>query len=495
MKHGLLGIGASLICILLCLSFTYSIISPLPVTAESAWSDEDRTLPWVEIYSGRLGYSKCSLVETNDSGFVIASTLDEAGPTCGRLTRVNSNGALLWSKTFGRENSVEVERIITCDYGGFATIGRSFGEGHSGAGFLWLVRFADNGTVLWQKEYTDYDWGTDIKECQDGGFIIAASDPDLIRTNASGDVVWTYTSSWYRCHAFSVAECSDGDFIFTGGMALGDSYYDAFLICLDDQGNFLWSETYNYAQLDIGASLIECESGGFAIAGESGSYSYYPRSFWLLRTDENGMALWESSYCVGFAESIVECFDGGFALAGTLMTSDVYSEWDAIIVRTDAEGNRLWSSTSSGPDEDRAHSVVQCKEGGYSVTGWTMLSGNQGFLWRLSDDSRTNVTMGPSITTTETTTTTITTTGTTTTTPTTTSTTSTPTTTTSTETTTTQFYPTNLTDSNTSAIQQEIDPLVISSFGVMGGAIVTAVFCVAAGKRPKTTIYEGFSYQ
>ena len=353
---------------------------------------------------------------------------------------------------------------------------------------MWLTRLAENGTVLWQREYDDCYWGTDIKECQDGGFILTASEPDIIRTDANGVILWNYTSDWYRCHAGSVIECDNGDFVCTGGMALADSYYDAFLIRLNGSGHVLWDETYNYDALDIGNDLIQCDDGGFAIAGESGSYNYYPRGFWFLRTYGNGTVLFEESYFNGDARSIVQCPDGGFALAGIYTPSADYSEWDAAFVRTDAVGNELWTSFCTGPSETRAHSLIFNNESGYVVSGWAewdvevttdnetiIYGGHLPFLWRLDVNATDTVILSldeTNTTATDVTTTTETTSETTTTTTTTTETTS---VTTTTEVTTTSSTTTSATNTTQS---QLFDTNLVMIVGLSSGVIVIVIFCV-----------------
>jgi hypothetical protein len=175
---------------------------------------------------------------------------------------------------------------------------------------------------------------------------------------------------------------------------------------LNETGTVLWDETYDYAPLTIGQDLIQTDDGGFAVAGQSGSYSYYPRSFWLLRADENGTVLFEEEYFDGKASSITECSGGGFALAGTYHPSDFSPDWNAAFVRTDSNGTMMYQSFCRGLEEDRAFSLVTNIEGHFAVSGLTTGSftetnengtftynGNLPFLWRLNDENRENVTI------------------------------------------------------------------------------------------------------
>ena len=424
------------------------------------------------IYPYKIHFSGCHVIEAADSGFVLASVLDLLTTNRGVIIRVSDNGSVLWMEDFGPDNRVEIEGIERCQDGGFITVGRSLSEGHGGTGFLWLVRFAENGTILWEREYSDCYWGGDIQECQDGGFVIVGTTPDVVRIDASGDILWNYTSDWYRCHAFSVVECDNGDIVFTGGMALADSSYDSFLVRLNESGEFLWDKTYDYPSIGTGWSLIQCNDSGFAIVGTTNADIEYNRGFGLLRTYGNGTILFENRYCAGWPQSVVECPDGGFAIAGIDTHDNDYTpSWDAILVRVDSEGNKLWSSFGIGPDEDRANCVVFSTENGYTVSGYTtgtFVETNENgtfpydahlpFMWRLNDESRENMTLivngaEPITTTTPSDTTTAPSTG--------------------------STSPTNTTG------QPSFDLRLVTLFGVTGGVLVLVILFVGIRLRPQ----------
>jgi hypothetical protein len=396
--------GTISLIIVSCIIVSQCVANPILTAEQVQLISEELELPSAKAFPYLIHFESTSIARTND-GYVISCTSDEY-PSGGLVFKVNERGSVQWINEFGLEYKAYVERIIRCQDGGFVTIGRSFGEGASGIGFLWMARLAADGTLLWQKEHSECFWGTDIKECQDGGFIIAGSYPDVVRTNSEGDILWNYTSNWYRCHTHSVVECDNGDIALTGGMSHSSSGYDGFLIRLTGSGSVLWSKTYDYAALTIGQDLIQTEDGGFAIGGESGSWNYYPRSFWLLRTDETGTVLFEKEYFDGQASSITECSSGGFALTGTYHPSDYTPDWDAAFVRTDSNGIMMYQSFCIGPDEDRAFSLVTNIEGDFAVSGLTTGSfsetnengtftynGNLPFLWRLNDEHRENVTL------------------------------------------------------------------------------------------------------
>jgi hypothetical protein len=61
--------------------------------------------------------------------------------------------------------------------------------------------------------------------------------------------------------------------------------------------------------------------------------------------------------------------DGGYIIVGYNSDVDVY------LVKTDSEGNTLWTRTFGGADEDVGNSVQQTVDGGYIIAGWTQSFG------------------------------------------------------------------------------------------------------------------------
>ncbi len=99
--------------------------------------------------------------------------------------------------------------------------------------------------------------------------------------------------------------------------------------------------------------------------------------------------------------SVIETTDGGFAIFGfsdstdgdlAPKTNNVNDYW---LIKTDAEGNLLWSRTYGGSKDDRGQAVIQTSDGGYAITGYAMSddgdgSNNEGFHdnWVLKLDSQ-----------------------------------------------------------------------------------------------------------
>ncbi len=250
------------------------------------------------------------------------------------------------------------------------------------------LAIAGGPDTLWTKTYggTDDDVGYSVQECDEGGFIIAGgtvsfgavgSDVWLIRTNSDGDTLWTktYGGTSYDW-GYSVQECAptksgqaSGGFIIAGvTMSFGAGYEDIYLVRTDSEGDTLWTKTYGGTDWDGSYSVQECASGGFIIVGTTKSFGAGSRDVYLIRTDADGDTLWTktyggTSYDCGY--SVQECASGGFIIAGR--TNSFYvGSYDVYLVRTNAEGDTSWTRTYGGPGGE-GRSVQECAEGGFII--------------------------------------------------------------------------------------------------------------------------------
>jgi predicted secreted protein with PEFG-CTERM motif len=134
-----------------------------------------------------------------------------------------------------------------------------------------------------------------------------------------------------------------------------------------------WTKVYGGAKRDEAYSVINTNDGGYALAGFTASYGAGGYDFWLVKTNANGNYLWSRTFGgTGDEEvhSVVQTSDGGYALAGYTKSFGAGGS-DFWLVRTDANGYALWKKTYGGTKDDVALSVVQTGDGGYALAGYT----------------------------------------------------------------------------------------------------------------------------
>ncbi|MHA2070560.1 MAG: hypothetical protein ACW985_02090 [Candidatus Thorarchaeota archaeon] len=243
--------------------------------------------------------------------------------------------------------------------------------------------------VIWERTYGGpyWDWCSDLVEVSTGGYAMAGFTDapwasqggvlSVLRTDSNGDLLWNYTYSGHlplnRTHSVdrssgqALIECSTGGFALAGYAILtyldNDAIdYPMLLVRIDAEGNHLWNRTFGEGHLD---KIVECSDGGFALMGTTERSGGAGRNdYYLARTDTDGNLLWESTYGGSEddnAREFVACSDDGFAIIGS---SYIYcSDFQMLLVRTDSEGTLLWSQTYGGSDYDSGDSILELDDG------------------------------------------------------------------------------------------------------------------------------------
>jgi hypothetical protein len=322
-------------------------------------TDENGNILWTQKYRAGNGLEIArSLVQTPDGGYALVGETYSlgAGSDDFWLVKTDEYGNIQWNRTYGGTNSDQANSLIVTSDGGFAIVGKtnSYGSGHSD---YWLVKTDANGIRQWNKTYGGalYDFAYSLVESSDGGFVIAgytgsvfdfvAFDVWLVKTDEFGNMVWNQTYGGINDDfVFSVVETSDGGYALAGyTTSFGTGRADAWLIKTDPNGNMEWNKTYGGIWDESVKSVIETSDGGYALAGHmtTGNVTEHPfhvEDFWLIRTDESGIVLWNYTYGIDWddrAQSIIETSDGGFALAGYSLPG---SNMNFFVIKTNEYG-------------------------------------------------------------------------------------------------------------------------------------------------------------
>lgn len=285
-----------------------------------------------------------------------------------------------WEKSYGRGVGYSVQQ--TTD-GGYVVIA-------SDNIFLdiYLVKTDGNGDTLWTKTYGENEQFFAFGGCQtsDGGYIMTGwadednvlSDLLLIKTDSNGDMLWTKTFGGDgREVGFAVQQTIDGGYIVTGWTDSFSGSHDVYLIKTDGDGNALWSKTYGDDLMDTGKSVQQTSDVGFIIAGESSIMGSGYSSVYLIKTDDNGDFLWSKTYGgddEDAARSVQQTTDGGYIVTG--YTETINGPTDVCLIKTDASGDTLWTKTFGGSEDDNGSSVRQTADGGYIIIGFTTAYNN-----------------------------------------------------------------------------------------------------------------------
>ena len=125
---------------------------------------------------------------------------------------------------------------------------------------------------------------------------------------------------------------------------------------------------------DVGYSLIQTSDGGYAIAGATKSFGAGDWDAYVVKLDANGNLQWTKT--IGGPASddggpLIQTSDGGYAIA-SYTESFGAGKMDVYVIKLDASGNLQWTKTIGGKKEDMGlMSLIQTSDGGYAIAGST----------------------------------------------------------------------------------------------------------------------------
>ncbi len=348
-------------------------------------------IDWSQTYGGESSEYCYSVIQTDGGGYALAgwTTSFGEGEEDFWLVVTNEDGEEIWSQTYGGEEEDICYSMVQTSDGGYALAGitQSFGEGRSD---LWLVKVDEDGEVQWTLSYggEDNDECRSVIQTEDGGFALGgwsqsfgdATNTWLVRTDEEGELDWsnTYPSGHPVNACYSVVQANDGGFALAGFTTWDPpDGVDFWLVRTDDEGAEDWIQTYGGRLGDCCMTVTQTDDEGFVLAGYTESFGEGDQDFWLVKTDENGEESWSESYGGEEDETcwtVIQTEEGGYILAGE---TESFGEGnrDFWMVKTDNRGELIWSQTYGGESGDRCFSAISTEDGGYALAGLTFSFG------------------------------------------------------------------------------------------------------------------------
>lgn len=135
----------------------------------------------------------------------------------------------------------------------------------------------------------------------------------------------------------------------------------------------LWTRTYGGPEIDLCSWIGQTADGGYLLAGSTRSFGAGGLDVYLVRTDENGDTLWTRTYGGGLDDHGASAHltsDGGCLIVGR--TGSVLPETSVVyVVRVAPDGDTLWTRTYGTEGHNSGAGVAQAPDGGYLVAGTT----------------------------------------------------------------------------------------------------------------------------
>ena len=278
-------------------------------------------ISWQKCYGGTGDeYAYYGIIQTDDGGFAAigssASNDGDANNNHGSydvlVLKLNRNGSLEWTKTYGGsqddygdlivQNNDGTYTISADTYSNDGNIGTNHGDGTLDT---WIARLNSKGNIIWGKNIggTDDEFNGSLITTHDGNILVGdyagshdgdvkgnhgvmpdGGDMWLVKMNKTGNIIWTKTLGGGNGNsaidfpddevALFISETNNGEFLVAGGATSSDGDLtvnrggdDAWILKLNPTGNIIWQKSFGGSNEDAATAIFLNRNESFTVIG------------------------------------------------------------------------------------------------------------------------------------------------------------------------------------------------------------------------------------
>jgi len=256
-------------------------------------------LLWERLLGENLKGAAIKVIMLSDGNYLVASER-ETTSTDVALTKITMQGEVIWDRIYGGNGINWIRSIIETKDGGIAFAGttETNNDVPIGSRDFWVVKLNSQGTIEWSSTFggTSSDGASSIIETEDNRLIVVghsssseipgiqnsnnggALDVVILRLNEDGNFLeGSFLGGSLRDLPNKVIQHHDGSFILCGHSNSGDGdltinegEYDAWLLNLDHDLNIKWQKSIGGSENDYCSDMIVVDNE-FSFVGTTSS--------------------------------------------------------------------------------------------------------------------------------------------------------------------------------------------------------------------------------
>ncbi len=333
------------------------------------------------------------IISYNQNYYIVGTTrLTDTSALDYFILEVDTNGAANDPIIFGGIHQDRGNDILINENGIFV-LGSTWDGGFSNNDML-LSKLSFNGEIEWQQFYGSFhnEQGFGVVSCKDGGFGVVGftkslddfGDVYFVKADKNGEKLWENNfGTRFVDYGFNLIENNVGEFILIGTQ--GGFYNptrtdftnhdaDILIIKTNNRGEEVWYKTYGGSSHDWAKDIIAAPGGGYFISGSTQTYGAGSFDVFLMKIDEDGNELWMKTFGGAdyeYGEKVRLGVDGNLYITATSASFSDNSKPDHFIIKTDQNGDEIWSKTFGTDGSDYSSGLVATPDSGIVFTGHT----------------------------------------------------------------------------------------------------------------------------
>ncbi len=249
--------------------------------------------------------------ETADHGFIVTGSTSSAANTNADLYlfKLDSMGHLKWSNHFGSSFGTENgKKVIQTADGGYIAVGFTNSLGGANGYDIYIVKANSNGGLVWEKTFggSDWDFANDILLLPNGNYLIAGttysygagnSDMYLLEIDNTGEKVWDKTiGGTGEETANAVALSKDNKLLICGNTTSeGHGGSDGYVVKAELDGNTIWTKTFGSDSTDFFSDILSFSDTTYIAVGTTNGFGLSCKNSYYVRMKSDGTIMYEKN--------------------------------------------------------------------------------------------------------------------------------------------------------------------------------------------------------
>lgn len=225
------------------------------------------------------------------------------------------------------------------------------------------------------------DVAEEIQPTTDGGYVVIGStssnswgntDAYLLKVDSNCNYQWSQAlgganNDW----GYSIKQTFDKGYIIAlSTNSFGNGGYDACLMKRDSLGNYEWKKVYGGNDWDYAYSVVQTYDSGYVFCGETYNNTNGFSDVYVVKTNAFGDTLWTRTIGAALIDkgvSVIETSDSNIVVGGISYTSTDSTQM--YVLKLNSSGTLLWDSIYGGNKYDDLNQIIEHSNGNYIMVG------------------------------------------------------------------------------------------------------------------------------